>query len=245
MTLYELEVQKDLARFKKKIDAKSNIFTKISQGAQEQFRKLVPKKLQDAVTAAFEKFITIFIAGTEMFGFKENTEGMTLSERDYLVLKEFEKYSKKAVFEGAATGAAGFFVGLADLPALLGIKIAFLARASKLYGYNPDSPSERLFILYVFQLAFSGTKHQQYCYETIQNWDNESVHELDWERLQVEYRDYLDIAKMLQMVPYIGSSIGAIANEKLMKQLLDCTMNSYRMRLLRREYDNKKGYKND
>jgi hypothetical protein len=239
MNLYELEVQKDLVQFKKKIYAKSNIFTNISQGAQEKIRNLVPKKLQDTITTAFEKFITVFIAGTEVFGFKEDTDNMTLSERDYLVLKTFENYSKKAVFEGAVTGAAGFFVGLADLPALLGIKIAFLAKAAKLYGYNPDSPSERLFMLYVFQLAFSGTKHQQFCYETIENWDNEPVHEIDWERLQVEYRDYLDIAKMLQMVPYIGSPIGAIANGKLMKQLLDCTMNSYRTRILRHEYIDK------
>ncbi|MDR0948892.1 MAG: EcsC family protein [Lachnospiraceae bacterium] len=155
--------------------------------------------------------------------------------RDYLVLKSFENFNKTAVAEGAATGAAGFLMGLADLPALLGIKIAFLAKAAKLYGFDPDQASERLFMLCVFQLAFSGAQHQHETYELILHWEDNPLCEMNWEKLQMEYRDYLDIAKMMQMLPLIGAPVGAVTNGRLMKRLLVFTMNIYRMRIINKK----------
>jgi hypothetical protein len=232
MNLYEIQIEKELNHWHKEITKRGSLFTRMSQGVQEKMRGVVPKKVQNTITVAFEKFVKTFMAGTEIFGFTEKTDDLTLSERDYLVIKSFEGYSRTAVLEGAATGAGGFIVGLADLPALLGIKIAFLAKAAKLYGYDPDEPSERLFLLYIFQLAFSGSTHQQECFDTLSNWDKSSLREINWEKLQVEYRDYLDLSKMLQMLPVIGAPVGALANQKLMKRLLEFTMNAYRMRIL-------------
>lgn len=54
----------------------------------------------------------------------------------------------------------------------------------------------------------------------------------DWRIFQQEYRDYIDIAKMLQMVPGIGAVVGAYANYKLMDKLGNTAMNAYRLRLL-------------
>lgn len=54
----------------------------------------------------------------------------------------------------------------------------------------------------------------------------------DWKTFQQEYRDYIDIAKMLQMVPEIGAVVGAYANYKLMDKLGNTAMNAYRLRLL-------------
>jgi hypothetical protein len=54
----------------------------------------------------------------------------------------------------------------------------------------------------------------------------------DWRSLQQEYRDYIDLAKMAQLVPVIGAPVGAIANYGLIKKLGVTAMNAYRMRKL-------------
>jgi hypothetical protein len=53
----------------------------------------------------------------------------------------------------------------------------------------------------------------------------------DWRTFQQEYRDYMDIAKMLQLVPGIGAVVGAYANFKLMDELGYTVKNAYRLRL--------------
>ena len=57
------------------------------------------------------------------------------------------------------------------------------------------------------------------------------VHEFDWRTFQQEYRDYIDLAKLAQLVPVIGAAVGAVANYRLIEQLGDTAMNCYRMRL--------------
>ena len=68
--------------------------------------------------------------------------------------------TKIAAAEGAGTGAGGILLGLADFPLLLGIKIKFLFDAATLYGFDTSNKEERLFILHVFQLAFSSDDHE-------------------------------------------------------------------------------------
>jgi len=42
---------------------------------------------------------------------------------------------------------------------------------------------------------------------------------------QQEYRDYLDLAKLLQFIPIIGAAFGAYANYKLLDELGETAMN--------------------
>jgi hypothetical protein len=36
------------------------------------------------------------------------------------------------------------------------------------------------------------------------------VDQFDWRSFQQEYRDYIDLAKMAQLIPVIGAVVGAI-----------------------------------
>ena len=75
------------------------------------------------------------------------------------------------------------------------------------------------------------------------NWEEkrkglpENIDEFDWRKLQQEYRDYIDLAKMAQLVPVIGAPVGAVVNYRLIKKLGITAMNAYRMRLLH-EWEN-------
>ncbi|MET1013106.1 MAG: EcsC family protein, partial [Paenisporosarcina sp.] len=68
----------------------------------------------------------------------------------------------------------------------------------------------------------------------IENWEQQKslVADMDWRNFQQEYRDYIDLVKMFQMIPGIGAVIGAFANYNLLDQLGETAMNSYRLRLM-------------
>jgi hypothetical protein len=72
----------------------------------------------------------------------------------------------------------------------------------------------------------------------MENWEEyskllpSSLELFNWREFQQEYRDYIDIAKLLQLVPGIGAVVGAYANAKLMDKLGVTAMNAYRMRIL-------------
>ncbi len=106
-----------------------------------------------------------------------------------------------------------------------------------LYGFDVKELSERLYILYIFQLAFSSGIRRREVYQHILGWDqwiesfSLSIDSIDWRRFQQDYRDYIDVAKMLQLVPVIGAAVGAISNYRLLDKLGFTAMNCYRMRL--------------
>ncbi len=105
-----------------------------------------------------------------------------------------------------------------------------------LYGYNVHDYSERLYLLHVFQLAFSSQHTRNAAYQRLADWDAyrqtlpPEATDFDWRTFQQEYRDYIDLAKMAQLVPVIGAAVGALANYKLVEQLGETAMNCYRMR---------------
>ena len=106
------------------------------------------------------------------------------------------------------------------------------------YGFDVKDYKERLYILYIFQLAFSSQEHRRNVYSQIVDWDikkeklPDDIHQFDWRSFQQEYRDYIDLAKMAQLIPGIGAVVGVIVNYKLIQKLGVTAMNAYRMRLL-------------
>jgi len=98
---------------------------------------------------------------------------------------------------------------------------------------------ERVYILHIFELAFSSHEHRRNVYLKMIDWDEKSknlpadINEFDWRNFQQEYRDYIDIAKMAQLIPVIGAPVGIVVNNRLIKKLGITAMNAYRMRLIK------------
>jgi len=163
----------------------------------------------------------------------------SLQHREKLVEEKVKHYKRTAALSGAGTGAGGIFLGLADFPILLSLKLKFLFDAATIYGFDVRDYKERLYILYIFQLAFSSQESRNIIYAKIQDWDTKvqvmptDVESFDWRSFQQEYRDFIDLAKMLQLFPGIGAFVGAYANYKLMNSLGDTAMNAYRLRMLK------------
>lgn len=162
--------------------------------------------------------------------------GVSLAERDRRAAAVINNYRKTAAVEGGVAGAGGFLLALADFPALLVIKMKLLFDLSAVYGHEADRFEERLFILQLFQLAFSSADHRATVFAGLEHWDGRKhptdFEHFDWRAFQQEYRDYIDLAKLAQMIPVVGAPIGAIVNWRLLERLGETAINGYRLRAL-------------
>ena len=238
MNTYEKQVDKELKRWYAGIVKSAGLIERTTGGIQKKMQNIVPQKLQNAITIAIEAITKAVMSGS---GFLTNlsnadTSGLSLAERDYIAMHHFKAYDKTATIQGIGFGMGGILLGLADFPVFMSIKFKFIFDAAKIYGFDPEDPSERLFILHVFQLAFSGKEHRLNIFRKLESWDENPHNTVDWEKFQIEYRDYIDIAKLLQLMPVIGAAAGGAANHKLMRRLRENVMNCYRMRILGRRF---------
>jgi len=175
------------------------------------------------------------LIGSDITTKKYQTLGMSLQDKDELLKEKLSTYRKTAVIEGAGTGAGGILLGLADFPLLLSIEMKFLFEAAAVYGFDTNDYEERLFILHVFQLAFSSDEKRRETFRIVENWEKEKqfLVDMDWKKFQQEYRDYIDFVKMLQLIPGFGAIVGAYANYNLLDHLGETAMNAYRLRTLK------------
>jgi hypothetical protein len=237
MQSYEQQVARELAAWQKEMLRKPSYFNRLSKKLQTKINSYIPEKVHAAVTAAIKQMIRAVLFGSTYTTAKPQTEG-SLQTREAIVQERMKLYRNTAAVEGGITGAGGLLLGLADFPLLLGIKLKLLFDIASLYGYDVKDYRERVYILYIFQLAFSSYQYRRETYLKMIDWENRKVelpvdsNSFDWRSLQQEYRDYIDLAKMAQLIPVIGAPVGVIVNARLIKKLGITAMNAYRMRLL-------------
>ncbi len=224
--------REELESWKRKYTRKSSIFQRVSKQAQTKVNQWIPEKAHKVVTESIKRMVEVTLKGSEWVSLQTIVLHPSLEEREILMKERMEFYRKAATIEGAGTGAGGIFLGLADFPLLLSIKMKFLSECAAIHGYNPKQYEERLFLLYVFQLAFSSDSHKKDVLQIIENWEveKEKLKELDWKTFQQEYRDYIDFVKMLQLIPGVGAVVGAYANYQLLDQLGEVAKFAYRIR---------------
>lgn len=235
MGRYEQEVSVSLKRWKNTLRRPPGMMERASKGVQTKINGLYPEKYHELLTQAIKQMTKAVLTGSEYITSQPRID-LSLKERDELARAVAKKYKTVAMLEGAGTGAGGIILGLADFPLLLGIKIKVLYEIAAIYGFNVKDYKERIYILSVFELAFSSQEHTAQVLDRIEDWDHykhtvsEERLEIDWRSFQQEYRDYLDLAKLMQMLPFIGAPVGAYVNSKLLKKLSYTAMQAYRMR---------------
>ncbi len=236
MNEYELKIYHEIVLWKRKLFKKSPFLQRVSKKAQGKINELIPAKAHQIITDSIKQMVKALLVGSYVTTKKENRAGSSLMEKDKMAAEKLSFYRKTATLEGAGTGAGGIFLGLADFPLLLSIKMKYLSETATIYGFNPEKLEERIFILHVFSLAFSSDEKRLETFEVIENWEErkQNYEDMDWQSFQQEYRDHIDFIKMLQLVPGIGAVVGAYANYNLLDSLGEVAMNCYRLRLLKR-----------
>ncbi len=237
MDQYQQHVLLELSIWQKQMLRQPSLLNNLSKKIQTKINTWIPEKIHKAITATIKQMIRGVLFGATHTTAKPLIE-KSLSAREVAVKQRIEFYRKTAAVEGGITGAGGILLGLADFPILLGLKIKLLFDIASMYGYNVEDYKERVYLLHIFELAFSSHAHRKNIYLKMVDWDKKSkelpedIHQFDWRNFQQEYRDYIDLAKMAQLVPVIGAPVGAVVNYGLIKKLGITAMNAYRMRLL-------------
>ncbi|KQS26950.1 EcsC family protein [Dyadobacter sp. Leaf189] len=232
---YEENTRLELLKWQHKMQKRPNFVDRTSKAVQDKINNIIPDKVHQAITATIKQMIRAVLTGAE-FTTGIPRERHSLEEIETEVKKRIEFYKKASAAEGGITGAGGFLLALAEFPILIGIKLKLLFEIAALYGRPVNDYKERLFILHVFQLAFSSQKQRQHVFSQMQDWQVKSqflpddIHQFDWKTFQQEYRDYIDLAKMAQLIPGIGAAVGVIVNYRLLDKLGKTAMNAYRMR---------------
>ncbi|PSR53388.1 ABC transporter-associated protein EcsC [Adhaeribacter arboris] len=233
--VYEEQVLHELRSWQKQMLRKPTLANWLAKRAQQKINAIIPEKVHQVITATIKQMIRAVLFGAE-FTTRTPTYNYSLELQEVIIKERIEFYKKTAAAEGGITGAGGILLGLADFPLLLSLKLKMLYDIAALYGHNISHYKERLYLLYIFQLAFSSQEQRTYIYQQIINWEEQKhllpddIHQFDWRTFQQEYRDYIDLAKMAQLIPIIGAPVGAVVNYRLLDKLGRFAMNAYRMR---------------
>lgn len=220
-----------------KMQGKPSLVDRLSKSVQSRINRIIPQKVHNAITVTIKQMVRGVLFGST-YTVPNQPDFASLYDMEEAILRRIDFYRKTAAAEGGITGAGGILLGLADFPILLGMKLKLLFDIATFYGFDVKDYKERLYILHIFQLAFSSQEHRQNVFEKIVDWKEktsqlpEDIHSFDWQSFQIEYRDHIDLAKIGQLLPVVGAAVGLVVNYRLITKLGTTAMNAYRMRIL-------------
>jgi len=231
---YESKAFNQAMAWRARLQKPPGVWDQTTRATQDRINGMIPETVHKTVTAVMKRLTQTIMTGSGWIAGQPMSFG-NLEEREEAVKRRVLTYKRTASVEGGVAGAGGFVLAAADLPALMAIKLKLLFEICALYGHDSRDPVERLFILRIFQLAFSSARNRPEALAALEatlpsNDQAVSAGEIDWRQFQLEYRDYIDLAKMAQLLPVIGAPVGAIANWRLTSHLAKTAIQAYRLR---------------
>jgi hypothetical protein len=232
---YELKVRDELTAWQRRMVRNPSMVDRLSKKMQNKINGYIPEKVHNTITGIIKQMVRgVLFGSTYTVPRQQHFENFELLES--AVKTKIDNYRKTAAAEGGVTGAGGILLGFAEFPVLLALKLKLLFDIAVLYGYDVRDYRERVFILHIFQLTFSSQDHRRSVYKKMEAWEEKKASlpannaDFDWRSFQQEYRDYIDLAKLAQLIPGIGAVVGLVVNYRLVTKLGDMAMNAYRMR---------------
>lgn len=236
---YERQVHLELQDWQAQMLREPGVLDRLATQWQSKVNSYVPERVHRAVTVVIKQMTRGVLEGSNLVTPAPLAQG-TLQQREAVVAEKIEVYRRMAAAEGGITGAGGFLLGLADFPLLLAIKLKLLFEIAACYGYSGSGYQERIYILRIMQLAFSSDEQRRAVYQQMVDWECQSARlpsslaDFEWREFQQEYRNYIDLAKLAQLLPVVGAPVGFLVNSRLLKKLGATAANAYRMRWFER-----------
>lgn len=175
-----------------------------------------------------------------------DTRGLTLASAAKLPLQVMDtaadtltvKRVKFAAAQGAATGIGGVFTIAADLPLVLGQSLKVLQEMALCYGYDPNDPRERVFIVKCLQFASADIVGKKAVLEELASFDDEQATEQvfsqlqGWREVVLSYTDNFGMKKLFQLIPIAGIVFGSISNKGTISDMAEAGKMLYKKRRL-------------
>jgi len=230
-----MDLSPDLLAWRADLTRPAGPLNGIARATQTRINRLIPEKVHAVLTAAIAGMTRALLVGSD-YATGSPLIGLTLDERRARAAKAIDGWKKAAAAEGGVTGFGGFLAAAADFPLLMSFKIKLLFEIAAIFGHDGTDLDERLYILHIFELAFSDAQHRARVLAAMDNWDArrserpDSLEAFDWRAFQQQYRDHIDLAKLAQLLPVVGAPVGAIVNWRLVESLGQTAVMAYRMR---------------
>jgi len=236
----ETTVRAEVEAWRTRVLKRPGLWDKATRGTQERINRIIPERVHAVITAGVEAMTRGILFGSDIVKARPVADG-SLAAREQRARAMIKTYRTTASVEGGVAGAGGFILAAVDFPALMAIKVRMLGDVVGAYGWGGGaeggSVRERLFLLHIFHLAFASAKRRPEALADLEQWiagvdQPQAITDYDWRRFQIEYRDYIDLAKMAQLIPVVGAPIGAVVNWRLVDRLGETAIMACRMRWL-------------
>ena len=183
------QIRAELRLWQRQMQRPPSRLNQFARRVQIRLNALLPERVHQAITAAIRQMVRGVLFGSQ-YTTSQPLTAAPFARRETVARNQIRNYRTMATAEGAVTGAGGFLLGLADFPLLIGLKIKLLFDLAAAYGYDVHDYTERLYLLHVFQLAFSSQHTRNLTYQRLANWDSYRLtlphdpEEFDWRTFQ-------------------------------------------------------------
>jgi hypothetical protein len=233
---YEKVVLTDLKEWIDLQRRKPSLAGRATKVVQKGINHIIPEGIHKVVTKAIRQMVKGVLTGSDFITPNPKKDRQTLEEVERKIRGRIKFYRTTAAAEGAVTGAGGFVWGLADFPLWLSLKMKMLFEIAAIHGIDTSDYRERIYILNIFRLTFSNQHRKNIVIDELQHWQKEkddmpeNLNDYDWRTFQLEYRDHIDLAKLLQLIPGVGAFVGFYINHRYTDKLGQNAINCYRLR---------------
>lgn len=165
-------------------------------------------------------------------------DGLPLSVLDQAADEITESRTRLAAVQGATTGVGGIVTLAADIPLVIGLSLKVLQEIALCYGYDPDDPLERIFIVKCLQFASADIVGKRAILEELALYDDESkqvqlVSQMQgWREVFNTYAESFGWKKLFQLIPVAGMLFGSISNRSTISNVAETGKMLYKKRLI-------------
>lgn len=207
-------------------------------------KKKVAKLLQEEAERSGYPMSSDYIYRLEQDADTENTarihsvEKLPLEVLDRVADHITESRSKFAAAQGAATGFGGIVTIAADIPLVMGLSLKVLQEMALCYGYDPDDPLERVFIVKCLQFSSADIVGKKAIIEELADYDNpekqvEVISQMQgWREVFNSYSESFGWKKLFQLVPIAGMIFGSVSNKNTIQDVAEAGKMLYKKRLI-------------
>ncbi|WP_336759236.1 EcsC family protein [Paenibacillus sp. USHLN196] len=167
-----------------------------------------------------------------------SVENLPLQVLDQVADNITESRTKFAAAQGAATGFGGIVTIAADIPMVMGLSLKVLQEMALCYGYDPDEPLERIFIVKCLQFSSADIVGKKAIIEELAAYDDpdkpiEVVSQMQgWREVFNSYSESFGWKKLFQLVPIAGMVFGSVSNKNTIRDVAEAGKMLYKKRLI-------------
>ncbi|NUU78498.1 EcsC family protein [Paenibacillus xylanilyticus] len=167
-----------------------------------------------------------------------SVEKLPLEVLDRVADNITESRTKFAAAQGAATGIGGIVTIAADIPLVMGLSLKVLQEMALCYGYDPDDPQERIFIVKCLQFSSADIVGKKAIIDELAEYDNpdkqvQVVSQMQgWREVFNSYSESFGWKKLFQLIPIAGMVFGSVSNKNTIRDVAEAGKMLYKKRLI-------------